>query len=143
MNKSLKYKYLPHTADVKFRAYGSDVSEVFENCALAVSSVFSRNGEINETGKKEFVVSEKNYESLLYQFIEELIYLFDVDAFVVSRVEVKLTGENDKITANVTAYGDDASNYTDLDAIKAPTYAEMYIKQLNNKKWEAQVVVDV
>ena len=138
-----KFEFLEHTGDVKFKAYGNDVSEVFENCALAVSAIFSRNGKINETGKKEFVVSEKNYESLLYQFIEELIYLFDVDAFVVSRVEVKLTGENDKITANVTAYGDDASNYTDLDAIKAPTYAEMYIKQLNNKKWEAQVVVDV
>ncbi|MEK6810970.1 MAG: archease [Nanoarchaeota archaeon] len=141
MNK--KFEFLEHTGDVKFRAYGSDVSEVFENCALAVSSVFSRNGEINETGKKEFIVSEKNHESLLYQFIEELIYLFDVDAFVVSRAEVKLTGENDKITANVVVYGDDASNYTDLDAIKAPTYAEMYIKQLKNKKWEAQVVLDV
>ena len=138
-----KFEFLEHTGDIKFKSYGKDISEVFENCALAVSSIFSRNGNINETGKKEFVVSEKNYESLLYQFIEELIYLFDVDAFVVSKAEVKISEEKGKITANVIAYGDDSSNYSDLDAIKAPTYAEMYIKQLTNKKWEAQVVVDV
>src|SRR3989338_2137285 len=143
INMAKKFEFLEHTGDVKFRAYGKNVGEVFQNCALAVSSVFSRNGEINETGKKEFVLSENNYESLLYQFIEELIYLFDVDAFVVSRAEVKLTEENGKITAYVLVYGDDASNYSDLDAIKSPTYAEMYVKQLKNKTWEAQVVVDV
>ena len=142
-NMVKKFEFLEHTGDVKFRAYGKNVDEVFENCALAVSSVFSRNGEINDSVNKEFVVSENNYESLLYQFIEELIYLFDVDAFVVSRAEVKLTEKNGKITANVVVYGDNASNYNDLDAIKSPTYAEMYVKQLKNKTWEAQVVVDV
>ena len=105
-----KFEFLEHTGDIKFKSYGDNVSEVFENCALAVSSIFSRNGKINEKVKKEFVVSEKNYESLLYQFIEELIYLFDVDAFVVSKAEVKLSGENGKITANVVVYGDDSSN---------------------------------
>ncbi len=138
-----KFEFLEHTGDVKFMAYGKDLNEIFENCALAVSSVFSRNGEINETGKKEFVVSESNYESLLYQFIEELIYLFDVDAFVVSRTEVKIENKDGKITANVVVYGDNTSNYKDLDAIKSPTYAEMYVKQLKNKTWECQVVMDV
>ena len=95
-----RFEFLEHTGDVKFKAYGKELSEVFENCALAVSSVFSRGGKINDPGKKEFVVSENNYESLLYQFIEELIYLFDVDAFVVSRTEVKIEEKDGKVMAN-------------------------------------------
>ncbi len=135
-----KFEFLEHTGDVKFRAYGSDIAELFENCALAVSSIFSRNGEISDSKTKEFVVYEKNYESLLYQFIEQLIYLFDAEGFVVCRVKVKMQGGK---KLNVTVYGDDSVNYSDLDAIKSPTYAEMYVKQIKDKKWEAQVVVDV
>ena len=31
-----KYKYLPHTADVAFVAYGNDMTEALENAVLAL-----------------------------------------------------------------------------------------------------------
>ena len=139
----MKFEFLEHTGDLKFRAYGKNLEELFENCALAVSEIFSRRIIIKENKKKSFVLSEKDYESLLYQFIEQLIYLFDADEFVVSRVKVKIDEENGKIEMNANVFGDDTSNYKDLDSIKSPTYAEMYVKHKKDKTWEAQVVVDV
>src|SRR5687768_10335314 len=133
-----KFEFLKHTGDIKFIASAKSINELFENCALAVSSVFSRNKKIKDKKKKEISVSGKDYESILYKFIEELIYLFDAENFVVSKAKVEILDK--KLEAII--YGDDSSNYKDLDAIKSPTYAEMYVKEKNGS-WVCQVVVDV
>ena len=134
-----KFEFLEHTADIKFRIYGRRLEEIFANCALAVSHILSRGKKIRAVKKKKFVVCGKDYESMIYDFIDELIYLFDAKEFIVSKV--KATVKEGQIS--ILAFGDDVSRYKDLDSIKSATYAEMYIKQLKNKKWEAQVVVDV
>ncbi|MEK6915394.1 MAG: archease [Nanoarchaeota archaeon] len=133
-----KFEFLGHTSEVKFRAYGKSVNELFESCALAVSSVLSRGMKIKEPIKKEINVYGKDKESMLYKFIEEIIYLFDADGFIVSKAKVNVEGKS----LNAVFYGDESVNYKDLDAIKSPTYAEMYVKN-NGKKWECQVVLDV
>lgn len=137
-----KFEFLEHTADVKFRAYGENAEDLFNHCALALSNIFSRGKKIPMVTRKEFVVSGDDYESLLYNFLEELIYLFDAKQFVVSKTEVALKiGE--EYTLDVVVYGDNTLKHKDLDAIKAPTYAEMYFKKIDTEHWEAQVVVDV
>lgn len=132
-----KFKFFPHTGDVKFQAYGKSLNEVFENIALAVSYILSRGEEINSKKKKNIEVEGNDDKSLLYNFIEELIFLLDSENFVVSEAKVNIKGN--KLTAEIS--GDDAKNYN-LDQIKAATYAEMYIEKKGNK-WEAQTVVDV
>ena len=37
----MKHKFLPHTADVKFRAYGKSLEEAFSNAALALTEVIA------------------------------------------------------------------------------------------------------
>src|SRR3989344_6325113 len=133
-----KFKFLSHTGDIKFRAYGKTLEDTFNNCALAISSIFSRGKKIKPLIIKNFSIECKDNESLIYKLIEELIYFFDAENFIVSKTEVKI----DNLKANITVYGDKTSNYLDLDAIKSPTYAEMYIKKKVNL-WEAQIVVDV
>ncbi len=134
-----KFEFLEHTADVKFRVRGKSLNDIFSNCALAVSHIISRGKKIKAVKRKTFTVCGKDYESLLYNFIDELIYLLDAENFVVSNVDVKILDGK----LNAVVYGDDSSHYKDLDSIKAATYAEMYVKQLKDKTWEAQVVVDV
>jgi len=138
-----KFKFLEHTADIKFRAYGKSLNEVFENCALAVSNTLSRGGKIKSIKKKKITVKGNDNESLLYNFLEELIYLLDAKDFIVSKAKVKIKKEIKGKKLEAEVYGDDTKNYSDLDQIKAATYAEMYVKKRSDGKWEAQVVVDV
>jgi len=133
-----KFKFLPHTADIKFRAFGKNQNELFENCALAVSEIISRENKIKTNIKKRISVEGHDKEELLYNFIEELLYLLEVEKFVVSNAKVSI--KDNKLEADI--YGDYVKNYKNLDHIKSPTYHEMYIKK-NKKGWEAQVVVDV
>ncbi|MGV8130749.1 MAG: archease [Candidatus Pacearchaeota archaeon] len=145
MDTRMKFEFLEHTGDIKFKAYGKNLDDLFENSVLAISSVFSRGKKISDKKKREITIRGKDYESLLYKFLGEIIYLFDADNFIVSKAKVKLTdkyvkGEENTLTAIL--YGDDTKNYKDLDAVKSPTYAEMYVKK-EGKNFVCQVVLDV
>ena len=134
----MKYRFLEHTADIKFQVYGKTLNEIFENAVLAVSSYISRGEKIRSSKGKVIDVSGRDLESLFYNFLDELLYLLDAENFITVKAEVIVRGNN----LHAELFGDKASNYKDLDHIKAATYAEMYIKK-TKLGWEAQAVLDV
>ena len=136
----LKFKFLPHTADIKFRAYGKTVSEAFTNSCLAVSSVLSNGNKINSKKEKKVKVEGGDNESILRNLIEEIIYLFDAENFIT----VKSNVEFDETAMQLRAifFGDSSENYSNLDHIKSVTYSEMFVKKVKDK-WVTQVVLDV
>lgn len=133
-----KIEFLEHTADVKFQAWGKTLEEVFSNCAIAVSKTLCK-GLIKRKKTFKLKAYGQDNEALLYNFLEELLYLFDTEQFIVGRVtEIKITGK--KLTAKVV--GDSSENYEMRNYIKSPTYNDMFIKKEQNR-WVAQVVLDV
>jgi SHS2 domain-containing protein len=97
-------------------------------------------GKVKEKKNFKINVKGKDFESLLYNFLEELLFLFDSENFFMSKVKnIKIT-KDFKLEAEVL--GDDAENYEIHIDIKAVTYNEMFVKQ-EGGQWVAQVVVDV
>jgi len=136
----MKFKFLEHTADIKFKAFGKTIEEVFENSALAIANIMYK-GKVKKEKKLRINVRGKDFESLLYNFLEEFLFLFDSENFLLSDVKnIKINEKNLTVEAEVS--GDDAKNYKISAHIKAITYNEMYIKK-TKKGREAQVVVDV
>lgn len=133
-----KYEFLEHTADIKFRAWGKNVPEVFENSILAFSDLISRKNRVSSKIVKDIRIEGGDLENLMYKFIEELIYLLDAEDFVVSKAELEFI----EGIISGKLYGDRSGNYEGLDHVKAVTYAEMYVKKVKGF-WEAQVVLDV
>ena len=132
-----KFVFLEHMADIQFAAFGLTLDEVFSNCVLAVASYVNGGKTIHSSKGKVVEVQGQDKESLLCNFLDEILYLMDSEHFVTSRAEITLRGNNLK----AELYGDDTKNYT-LSHIKAATYAEMEIKK-NENGWVAQVVMDV
>ena len=136
----MKYKFLAHTADIKFQAFGKSIEEVFENSALAMFNAMY-DGKVKEKKSFKINVKGKDFESLLYNFLEEVLFLFDSEGFFLSKVEkLEIDKENFKLGAEV--FGDDTKNYKIHLDIKAITYNEMFVKK-EGEKWTAQVVLDV
>ena len=135
-----KFKFLEHTADIKFQAYGKNLNEVFENSAYAMLNVLSES-KIKSKIKKNIHVKGRDLENLLYNFIEELLFLFDSENFILSKIrKIKIDKKNFKLKAEIT--GDKSSNYKINLGIKAVTYNEMFVKKMKDK-WVSQVVIDV
>ena len=84
------------------------------------------------------MVTLQTREKLLFDFLDELIFLMDTEFVILSEFQVKI--KNNKLEC--TARGDYAQNYTTHGDIKAPTYNEMSIKETDNG-FVLRVVVDI
>lgn len=135
----MKFKFLKHTADVKFKAFGKTLNESFENSALAMFKAMS-DEKVKPLKKKAFSVRAKDFESLLYKFLEELLILLDSKNFFLSKIKVKI--DEKKLALKAIAFGDKAKNYKIHLDVKAVTYNSMFVKK-EKGKWICQVVLDV
>jgi SHS2 domain-containing protein len=82
----------------------------------------------------------KDLESLMYNFLEQLIILLDSENFFLSKAKVKI--DEKKMALSAELHGDDAKNYKIGLDVKAITYNEMFVKKVKDK-WACQVVLDV
>jgi len=140
MNVDEKFKFLEHTADIKFKAFGNSLKEVFENSALALFNIFY-DKKVEEKKAYKIKVNGSDFENLLYNFLEEFLILFDSKNFLPCRIKsIKFNEKKFKITAVVL--GDDISNYKANVHVKAITYNGMFVKKQKNN-WVSQVLVDV
>ena len=131
----MKYKFLSHTADVKFQAFGKNLEEQFVNASLALKESIAERVKVNAKIKKKIKVEGADEKSLLYNFLEEFLYFLDAEDFLLGKVEeIKING----LKLNAVVVGDKASNYKFTNNVKAITYNDMQI----NKNY-VQVVVDV
>ncbi len=137
----MKYKFLEHTADVKFQSEGKNLEESFENAAFALKETITKGlkGKIKNKIKKKIKVEGNDKEALLYNFLEEFLFLLDSEDFLLAEIKtIKI--KNNKLEAKII--GDDASNYKFTNDVKAITYNEMFVKK-EKDKFICQVVVDV
>jgi SHS2 domain-containing protein len=135
----MKFKFLAHTADVKFLAFGKNKEESFENSALALKEVICGKAKIKEKKEKKIKVQGNDLESLLYVFLEEILYLLEGENFIISKIKnLKING----FALNATIVGDETKNYHFVNKVKAITYNDMLIEQ-DKGKWTVQTVLDV
>jgi len=88
--------------------------------------------------KKEIEVEGTDNENLLHNFLEEILFLFESQGFILSKVK-KLKIANNKLTGELVG---DNGKYEIKNDIKAVTYHEMFVKKINGK-FVSQVVLDV
>jgi SHS2 domain-containing protein len=138
----MTFEFLEHTADIKFRARGSTLNGAFAEAAHAFSYYVSRGKKIQMKKKKKFSLEAIDYGNLLYNFLDELIYLIDAEHFIVGKATVKIDETSSPMKLTAVLEGDDTSHYSDLDSVKAATYAEMSIREIADE-WEVQAVLDV
>lgn len=139
-----KYEYLPHTADVKFKAYGKTLEEAFTNAAFALYNVMVDTSKVEPVFKKDIAAEGSDLPSLLQQFLEQFIILLDTDNFFLSKLrQIKISSKGGKYSLTALAIGDEAKNYETIGPqVKAATYNSMIVKK-EGKQWIIQVVVDI
>ena len=144
----LKYEFLPHQADARFRAYGQTLEEALANAALAMVSLMWEVEKVRPVKKEVIKVEASSLEQLTVKFLTEFLYLLDVKSFLLARVESIQVEEAQKdgrkfyrLEAEVA--GDSASpEYEIYGLVKAVTYNEMKIEKTDGL-WLLEVVVDM
>jgi SHS2 domain-containing protein len=137
----MSYAFLEHTADVKFRVEGSSLEEIFLFSAAALNETIRGDMKVLEQEEKSIEIKGKDLENLLYNFLEEFLVLLDSEDFLTSSIKgVFLDRENFVIKAILV--GDKAEKYVFTNDVKAITYNEMFVRQIDGM-WVSEVVLDV
>ena len=140
----MRYKFLKHTADIKFQAFGKSLEEVFESAAYALANIISKD-KIKNRIKEEVSMQIKgaDKERLLCDFLEEFLFLFETKGFLLSSIKnLNIEEKSGAYFLKGDVFGDKADDYELDNHVKAITYNEMFVKQVGDK-FICQVVVDV
>lgn len=142
MKKGFKVLDKLSMADTAFEATGKDLSDVFEQSALAVESILVDLKSVKGTFETTVEIEQESLENLLYEFLSELVYLKDAQQLVFNEVHVTVS-EVKGWHLHAKLSGATISKKMKLGTdIKAITLHQFELVK-HNDGWKAQVVVDV
>ena len=87
----MKYEFRSDIAisDSAFYAYGKDYEELFKNACLAVTDAMVELDGVEEKTEERIIVKAPSMEKLLYNVMEEVVYLKDAKQLVFHSFEIK------------------------------------------------------
>jgi len=138
------YKYLEHTADVLFVAQAASQGELFEQCGLAVEEAQVPLKNIKPKQKKEINLENSTLEKLLFDFLDELLFLKDTEGLIFSKFKCKVEEKKNKFLLKCKAQGDkfDPNKHEQKVDAKAITMHMYKVEEIKGG-WKAQVLVDI
>ncbi|MDO8628581.1 MAG: archease [Nanoarchaeota archaeon] len=130
-------------ADIAFEAYGTTLEKVFEHAAEAIFDMMADVKKIKPAKKYILKFNNENLENLLFDFLNEIIYLKDTKYSIFKTVTVKITHRKKYyLTAALTGEKINPEKHELGNDIKAITMHQFSLKQ-QGKQWVARVVVDI
>lgn len=123
------------------KAVGEDLEGAFEETAEGMFSIITDLSLVEEKEEYEFEVEEEDIESLLVQFLSELIYLHEIHNVVFKTVKVNIDESEEKKLLKAKAIGEEIDlEKHDMDtAVKAVSYHELSI----DLKGEIKIILDI
>jgi SHS2 domain-containing protein len=135
------YKTLPHPADICVEVYGKNIKELFLNSALALVSELGRVKKRTGARKKNLRVNGIDRESLLINWLQELLYNFYVQGLIFRDGKIKkLTGKELVVDVNFVKFT--PQTFQPLKEIKAVTHHDVHITR-NNNNFSVKIVFDI
>jgi SHS2 domain-containing protein len=135
------YRQLPHTADLAWRLWGASLPELFENAGCALSATLTDRRYLRRRAIREVRLTAGDREGLLVDWLNHLLYLFDLDGFLGRDFQVvSLTDE--RLEAIVTGESFDPDRHPSLTGVKAATFHQLKIFPVKDG-WQATVVLDL
>jgi len=132
------------TAEAAFEAYGKNLDEVFANSALAIAETMTDSAKIKPKIKKSIRLVNSDLNTLLVDFLNEIVRMTDTDNLFFSKFKTKITDAGGTWILQAVLAGEKINpKKHELRAdIKAVTWHMFELKK-GRTGWTARVVLDV
>jgi SHS2 domain-containing protein len=137
------YEVFDHTADIGLRIRASTLDELFRDAGVGFFSLIVSNlDEVRPIEKVDFSLSarEKEYDFLLFDWLNELLFTFDTKRLLLSKFEVAISDTGLKAMAEGELF--DASRHRLEHEVKAITYHGLKVVH-ESGGWLAEVILDI
>jgi len=135
------FEILEHPADIGFRAFGRTLPELFENSALAMLSIRAEVDDVEPRHEVPIAATGADLESLLVNFLSEVLYLVDGTQTAFCGVRVDSLSETAIVATGLGEPHDRARHRVKL-IVKAVTWHQLHIEQ-SAEGCSAQVYLDI
>jgi len=120
------FEEIEHTADLAIRAYGQDMRELFTNAACGMFALMAEPSE-EPAREREVSLEAMDYEGLLVDWLNELIYLHEVEGETYYQFAIETLSPT-RLEAHVTG----GPTKSKTKAIKAATFHDLKIEETAN-----------
>jgi len=135
------FEIIDHTADIGIIAYGTDIEELFSNAALALFSLITELESVEEKLHLDLEVSSADRDSLLVEWLNELIYFFDAKHILFNRFDIESLTHN-QLKATCHGEGFDPMKHKIKMGVKAATYHMLKLDK-SGDGCKAQIILDI
>ncbi len=136
-----RFEVIDHPSDVGIVAYGGDQKELFENAAFGMFSLMCDVSKVRPVIERRFEISGDDRESLLVNWLNELIFVVDAKKMVFSRFIVEVL-DGKRLAARAAGEPIDQARHDVRMALKAATFNQLGIT-CETGSCTAKVVFDV
>lgn len=132
-------------ADIAFEAWGDTLEEMFVSAAEAAMNVMVANLDgIERIENRNISLESEKLDMLLFDFLQELIFLKDAEMLLLRVENVKIGRGDDRCFLSAEAYGQkiDPEKHDLIVDVKAVTLHKFKVEH-TPRGWETLVVLDI
>lgn len=135
------YQEIEHTADVGVEIYGRSFEELLQNAAYALFDTIADVSAIRPERTRAIRVSGNDDESVLMNWLRELLFLFAVEEEVYASATIQ-SFQAGELRALVRGEKLDIERHRFKTELKAVTYHQFQLEHTDDR-WTARVIFDV
>jgi SHS2 domain-containing protein len=136
-----RFRFLNHTGDLAVEIYGQSLKDLYENAGQALFAVLTDPSKVEARVETAIALSYDNLETLLVDWLGELLYLHDAKELLFGRFEVESI-ENGCFEAKAWGESFQVGRHVIRTGVKAVTFHELEVKQ-ERGRWRARVTLDL
>ncbi|PIE34948.1 protein archease [candidate division KSB3 bacterium] len=137
----IPYHEIEHTADVGVDVYGSSFEELLQHAGYALFDTIVDASTIQPAIERTVRISGTDEESLLMNWLRELLYLFSVEQEVYTEFVIQ-SSHAFQVTAVLKGEALDCERHRFETELKAVTYHQFSVVK-EGEQWKARVIFDV
>jgi tRNA nucleotidyltransferase (CCA-adding enzyme) len=138
---TVSWEHFAHGADIGVRGYGDTPAAAFEQAALAMTAVAADLDRISAQTLVEVACAAPEYDLLLVDWLNALIFEMATRSMLFSRFEVRLNGKS--LIGRAWGETIDTARHDPGVEIKGATYTGLRVARNDSGQWVAECVVDV
>ncbi|WOX56896.1 archease [Methanoculleus receptaculi] len=135
----MSFDELEHTADLRLRVRGATLEEIFAEAGRAIFQAMY--GRCKDRGvERRIELEAENLESLLFDYLSELLFITDVENLVFCTFDVQIKGTG--LTAVLGGEPFDPDRHSGGTLIKGVSYSGLEIRR-EEEGYVVEIILDV
>ena len=138
------YRFSNHTADVAAELSGRTVEELFGSAAQALTDTITHLSSVRPSVTQSVTLESGSLDDLLVDWLNELLYRFEVQNMLVSDTVVTLREADGRwyLAASIAGERFDPARHPIRVLVKSATYHGLHIVG-EPGSWRARIVLDI